>query len=270
MGLNRKQLSLIVTDDTLYSELVVPKSQSKELNDIILRCLSAYYYKEDVRKLIDGVDESSSQGEDFKKPQTIINDIRSALAMQTYYADELDNTLKDGIDDVSSILSQANAKAEEDGLVKTEQSSFGNTQPRIMMKTSAKDDESADFSKLQEDMLNNAKKGNYTSAFESVAKSQKEMMSMLELILHSINNDESFSEEMIKDLDKTLSNMHSSQAHTTENDKNDFKSDTSEDVVNKSDTNVGLEKENVAEQTTPEPEPIKGDDALAELLGSLH
>ena len=98
MGINRKQLSLIIRDDELFVNFIKPYADNGELNNVIIRCLSSYYYNEKVRDLIDDVQqEANSDTVQVKSTQDAINDIRQALAMQSFYAESLQDEMSAGI-----------------------------------------------------------------------------------------------------------------------------------------------------------------------------
>lgn len=122
----RAQLSLLFTDKTLYENFIVPCKNDRMLHSIIMKCLSAYYYNDDVRKMIEGVELQSSAEtvENTKSYQDSINNIRDILAMQGFISKELENTMEDGIDDMTDILDHVNQTAEDYGVVKTTETEY--------------------------------------------------------------------------------------------------------------------------------------------------
>lgn len=117
----RAQLSLMFSDANLYENLIKPAKQNRELNDIIVKCLSAYYYDEEIRSKIEGIEPTrlTEDAPNVLSQQDIINDIRSILTVQDFMVQNLQSTLEDGTSDISNILNNANAKAEESGLMRT-------------------------------------------------------------------------------------------------------------------------------------------------------
>lgn len=272
MGINRKQLSLIIRDDELFTNFIKPCADSGELNNVIIKCLSSYYYKDDVRSLIDGVEQEEEVQEtvQIKGIQDSINDIRQALAMQSFYAESLQDELESGIEDMADILQRTTEKAEEDGLVKTEQSKSGNTVARIIMKNAVKNGEVVDFAELQESMLDRAKHGDYSGAFEATAKVQTELAEKLDKLISLIESGKTTSEDL-KNIASSLSNDEVVLNESTT--VNDFESsvDDTEPTIQEEVVQTTVEPEKVIEEPVivPEQKPIDGSDALGDLLGSL-
>ena len=268
MGINRKQLSLIIRDDELFINFIKPYADIGELNNVIIRCLSSYYYNEKVRDLIDDVQqEVNSDTVQVKSTQDAINDIRQALAMQSFYAESLQDEMEAGIEDMSAILKRTTEKAEEDGLVKTEQRESGNIIARITMKTRVQSDEVADFAKLQENMLESAQHGDYSGAFEASAKMQTELADKLNMIISLLQSGNAKG----VDLSNIVSSVEQSEVLSSNNSStNDFAPDTDvQNVIEVPISNPVMDKEEVI---TPEPvkeEIIDGSDALGDLLSSL-
>lgn len=131
----RVQLSLLFDDKAVYDGLVMPFKQSKELNSLIIRCLSAYYYNEDVRNMIEGDSYEQLNNEDVTSSQDICDNIRNILAMQSFMAQELQNTVEDGADEFNDILNNVNQKAEDYGVAKQTTDESGNANLRLEVKT---------------------------------------------------------------------------------------------------------------------------------------
>ena len=283
MGINRKQLSLIIRDDELFINFIKPYADNGELNNVIIRCLSSYYYNEKVRDLIDDVQqEANSDTVQVKSTQDAINDIRQALAMQSFYAESLQDEMNAGIEDMTAILQRTTEKAEEDGLVKTEQSESGNTVARITMKTKVSSGEIADFAKLQENMLASAQHGDYSGAFEASAKMQTELADKLNMIISLLQSGQGGN----IDLSNITSTVSQNEVHSTtvssdvafapDDDSvtlqkgQDVQTVKQAPVVEVPISTPVMEKEEVI---TPEPvkeEPIDGSDAIGDLLSSIE
>lgn len=129
----RAQLSLIFTDEDLFKNFIEPSKANRELHGIILRCLSAYYYNEQVRNLIEGcsISDVAPEGVKISSSQENIDSIREMLAMQSYLSTELQNTMEDGIDDFTDILSETNKHAEEQGFMKAYNSEYTSKEYKI-------------------------------------------------------------------------------------------------------------------------------------------
>ena len=122
----RAQLSLMFDDENLFDNFVKPYKEEKLLNNLIIKCLSAYYYNEEVRNLIEGTSlDDVADSEEVTSTQSLVDGIRASLIMQDFLASELQNTIDAGTEDVSSILNRTNEAAEKSGVAKTTQTEYG-------------------------------------------------------------------------------------------------------------------------------------------------
>lgn len=122
----RAQLSLMFDDENLFDNFVKPYKDEKLLNNLIIKCLSAYYYNEEVRNLIEGTSlDDVADSEEITSTQSLVDGIRASLIMQDFLASELQNTIDAGTEDVSSILNRTNEAAEKSGVAKTTQTEYG-------------------------------------------------------------------------------------------------------------------------------------------------
>lgn len=122
----RAQLSLMFDDENLFDNFVKPYKDEKLLNNLIIKCLSAYYYNEEVRNLIEGTSlDDVADSEEVTSTQSLVDGIRASLIMQDFLASELQNTIEAGTEDVSSILNRTNEAAEKSGVAKTTQTEYG-------------------------------------------------------------------------------------------------------------------------------------------------
>lgn len=107
----RVQLSLIFRDAEVYDNLIIPyKQQRSALTELIIKLLSSYYYKPDVRALIDAETEETQSINDF---QSCLEDMRNNLAMQSFLADEMLSSATASVEDMGEILKQASTKYEQ-------------------------------------------------------------------------------------------------------------------------------------------------------------
>ena len=121
----RAQVSLIFYDQELFEELVLPLKEQKMLNSVIIKCLSAYYYNTEVRNLIENIDETAQEDSSSDMDNIIMN-MRNTLAMQSFLADDVKQSVESGMEDIDNILNSVNEKAESTGVVKPTQSEYGN------------------------------------------------------------------------------------------------------------------------------------------------
>lgn len=119
----RAQLNIMTDDEELFDNFIKPYKNEKLLNNLILKCLSAYYYNEEVRNLIEGT--SLDDSEPVAGTQSLVDGIRADVATQKFLADELQKTIDAGTKDVSEILNRTNKAAEESGVAKTTQTEYG-------------------------------------------------------------------------------------------------------------------------------------------------
>ena len=122
----RAQLSLVFEDEELYTEFIQPFKEQKALHGVILKCLSAYYYNEEVRNLIEGSSlEDVSDGGAVASSQSICDNIRASLAMQSFLATELQQTIDTGTEDITNILHKTNEFAQKSGVAQPTTSEYG-------------------------------------------------------------------------------------------------------------------------------------------------
>lgn len=113
----RAQLNIMTDDEELFDGLIKPYKEEKLLNNLILKCLSAYYYNEEVRNLIEGT--SLDDSVPVADTQSLVDGIRADVATQKFLADELQKTIEAGTEDVSEILNRTDKAAENSGVVET-------------------------------------------------------------------------------------------------------------------------------------------------------
>lgn len=122
----RAQISLQFTDSDLYDNFILPYKEQRVLNSIIVKCLSAYYYNEEARGIIEGTSSASIDGlDEVKSSQSIFDEIRASLVMQDYFAAELEATIAEGTEDIDSILNRTNEAMENSGVVRPSESEYG-------------------------------------------------------------------------------------------------------------------------------------------------
>lgn len=138
---NRAQLSLLIDDDELYKQFITPCKSSRTLNGIIVRCLSAYYYNQEVRSMIEGVSiTSDTDSSASQTTQDICDSIRNTLAMQSFLASELKNTLDAGTEDIGDILKRTNEVAYGTDFAKDFAEKTGTSVLQLEVKSSNTDD----------------------------------------------------------------------------------------------------------------------------------
>lgn len=131
----RAQISLQFADADLFENFVTPYKENRLLNSLIIKCLSAYYYNEDVRNLIEGTSMSdATNGEEVQSTQSIVDNIRASLVMQDYLATELQSTIDNGTEDIDNILNKTNEVARQTGVAKPSKTESGSNVLQIETK----------------------------------------------------------------------------------------------------------------------------------------
>ena len=153
----RAQCSLIFSDEDLYANFILPMKEQRELNNIIIKCLEAYYYNEEVRNSIQSYDLEEQDDEDNiieNTTQSVVDNIRSTLALQSFCVTELENTIQDGTDTFSDILNKSSDIMEEQAFVKpAKKDDFSAGVPLLTLKTPKEVEE------IKEDLSSNKSDG---------------------------------------------------------------------------------------------------------------
>lgn len=133
---HRVQLSLQIVDDTLYNDYIEELKVNRELNTKIIDVLSAYYYNADIRDAIDKYTNGDSIQEEYDTSTDISGlfaDIKNAMAVSNFYAEEAMQTLEDGTDTIDDILHQTTKQAQEDGFYENvNESEYGYETPKLL------------------------------------------------------------------------------------------------------------------------------------------
>ena len=127
----RVQLSLLFDDENLFDNFIKPYQNEKLLNNLIIKCLSAYYYNESIRNEFESQTEDLSGVDEVTDTQSLVDGIRASLTMQDFLADELQKTIDAGTEDLPQILNKTNEAAERSGVVKTTQTEYGSAVLKI-------------------------------------------------------------------------------------------------------------------------------------------
>lgn len=128
----RAQLSLCFDDENLFDNFIKPYKDEKLLNRLIIKCLTAYYYDEDIRKGIEAyLSDSVADSEEVTSTQSLVDGIRASLIMQDFLASELQNTIDAGTEDVPEVLNRTNEAAKKSGVVKTTKTEYGSAVLKI-------------------------------------------------------------------------------------------------------------------------------------------
>lgn len=136
----RAQIGLVFSDEDLFNNFIEPYKQQRELNSVIVRCLTAYYYNEEVRNMIEGValEDVATAGVEITSSQEICNSIRESLMVQDFLTSELKDTIEGGQEDVDDILAKANDLATASGTVKSSETEFGKGYLKLEVKNLGK------------------------------------------------------------------------------------------------------------------------------------
>lgn len=136
MAQMRTQISLVFDDENLFNNFIVPYKEQRALNGVIIRCLKAYFYSDDAKnsiELANNADYSTESGVRDEATEQALQNIRETLLMQSFLADELEETLTQGSQDVSDILNRTNKAASDYGMAKQTKSQFNSQMLQIEM-----------------------------------------------------------------------------------------------------------------------------------------
>lgn len=256
----RTQLSLIFTDEDLYNNCVVVLKEQRELHSTIIRLLSAYYYRQDIRNLVDEVDTDKFAEEieaGNNKVQDSIDAIRDSLLMQSFAAEELRQTLDNGAKDMASIVegTKQASRSTEQSSVKPD--AFGAGVARLTMKDVIPK-QTTEVSSDAIQQLQESAKAVFSDAQFNV------LLQMMKLSAgQGISN---VSSEPISNTN--TSEVEENQSFTTENEvsTNDASSDFDfSDSVSEFQTASSVSEES----TVAEPKVIDATNAMKDLLGSI-
>ena len=140
MAQMRTQISLIFDDENLFNNFIIPYKEQRALNGVIIRCLKAYFYSEEAKnsiELANNADYSTESGVRDEQTEQALQNIRETLLMQSFLADELEETLTQGSQDVSDILNRTNKMASDYGMAKQTKSQFNSQMMQIEMQKAA-------------------------------------------------------------------------------------------------------------------------------------
>lgn len=246
----RAQVSLLFTDKDMYDSFIIPYKDARELNSLIVKCLTAYYYDEKVRGLIEGQQEDiASDTDKASTQQDMINNIRQNLMIQSFMAQEMQQTLADGIDDVSDILHNVNRKAEETGVVRRTEDAFSSGVYQLETEKTPS-------------VPNNQSSVNYTSN-NNTNEELVVLRSILERLLVRVGDTEGMS---------MLNSLKTSNVETTEkteslnNEVQDVSTDIKEEEFFEE---VAPQVEETQLEVEEEPKEIDATASMLELFGSI-
>lgn len=139
---HRVQLSLQIIEDDFYEGFIEELKANRELNNKVINVLKAYYYNKDIREKVDAFIDGDEIKEDYDKgtnTDELFADIRNAMAMSNFYANEATQTLEDGTDTINDILNQTSKQAQDDGIINdVKTSEYGFEIPKLVNKVDEK------------------------------------------------------------------------------------------------------------------------------------
>lgn len=121
----RVQLSLLFSDTDVYEGLIVPWKANRELNHLIIKLLSAYYYSDEIRGLVDTFGEEEIICEDTTNFSQVIENAKSTLAYMSMLTEGARTVLADGIDDINNIASATGGEPAKESKFGFSMPSFG-------------------------------------------------------------------------------------------------------------------------------------------------
>lgn len=110
----RAQVSLVFTDMDLYENCIQPLKENRELSSVIIRCLTSYYYNDEVRNAIEGYSEAdmAENNNNMQQAQDMINNIQASISLMGFGLDEASEILEGGIQDITDIMDGDPTKTE--------------------------------------------------------------------------------------------------------------------------------------------------------------
>lgn len=259
----RAQLSLQFDDKELFENFVTPYKEGRMLNSLIIKCLSAYYYNEEVRNLIEGASmDDVADGETIQTNQSICDSIRASLMMQDFLASELQSTINNGLEDINDILNQTNDIANKSGVAHSTSSEYGGNLLRIAMKDASSTNEQhksaskpvqdASFSLLLNAVLKLAE-----------ASGNNEVVNMLQSDTESSNEVVEQTSSLVQEVEAPKAPIAVVEENPTATVKDTYIATQSISQVN------DFEAESVQSPAPVVNEAADASNAIAELLGSL-
>lgn len=121
----RVQLSLLFSDTDVYEGLIVPWKANRELNPLIIKLLSAYYYSDEIRGLVDTFGEEEIICEDTTNFSQVIENAKSTLAYMSMLTEGARTVLADGIGDINNIASATGGEPAKESKFGFSMPSFG-------------------------------------------------------------------------------------------------------------------------------------------------
>lgn len=141
MDNHRVSISLVIDDDKLYNSFILPNKHQRTLNNIVVKCLTAYFYDENVRNMILGSMANVSRDSSTDKTiQEKLAEIRGTLTMQDYYVQQMNDLVAEGQEVTDDVLQRANNRATQQGNFTSQRTSSGSQMllpvdetPRLLM-----------------------------------------------------------------------------------------------------------------------------------------
>lgn len=123
---HRVSISLVIDDDKLYHSFILPNKHQRTLNNIVVKCLTAYFYDENVRNMILGsMSNVSRDSSTDKSIQEKLAEIRGTLTMQDYYVQQMNDLVAEGQEVTEDVLQRANNRATQQGNFTNQKTSSG-------------------------------------------------------------------------------------------------------------------------------------------------
>lgn len=102
----RVQLSLLFEDVDLFEGLVLPWKANRELSPLVIKLLSAYFYSDEIRELVDCFREEEIICEETTSSyEESIANARNTLAFMNMLTEGAKSVLSGGIDEINNIAS---------------------------------------------------------------------------------------------------------------------------------------------------------------------
>ena len=251
--MNRIQLSLMISDDELYKNLLVKAKESRELHQLTISLYKAYYYNSEVRNLVNNIGNARSE-ESEEGVSDVISQMRNNLAMQTFLLNDVANTLEGGVEDIKEAYEKGSSvPVGPNSEIKFTQTPQGNTGVKLIQTRNSEISEETSETKQIATPMSSGLTMEEVQAFREMLAIFRQQPSNL---FNSINQEASsqiVESENSQDEEKTSSLIENSQ---------DTQTSTIQTVEN---------TENIQDDTSSaSDEDTEALDLLDDLLGSLN
>lgn len=209
--MNRIQLSLMISDDELYKNLLVKAKESRELHQLTISLYSAYYYNSEVRNLVNNIGNAHSE-EQEEGVSDVISQMRNNLAMQTFLLNDVANTLEGGVEDIKEAYEKGSSvPVGPNSEIKFTQTSKGNVDVKLIQTRNSENSEENSELKQTPSPISDALTIEEVQAFREMLAIFRKQPSNLFNLANQETSSQMVESENSQDIEKTSSLIENSQ-----------------------------------------------------------